>query len=877
MLDDDSSHDGVNLVHGDVHGILVQAKSIAGGLHFHDHGVVTVPRQLPHDIDGFTGRGADVERLCSFIEQALTGESRAIVISTVTGQGGIGKTALAIHVAHLVQDRFPDGQLYVNLRGVDHADQVRAPEDVLGEFLRALHVDGQSIPLGLDERAALYRTRIAGKRMIILLDNAANEAQVLPLLPGAPHAVAVVTSRSSLAALESTRKIPLDFMSESEGVDLLGQLVGAERVAAELPEARSLVELCGGLPLALRICGARLAAKPRWPLRRLGDLLRDETRRLGALAVGDLDVRACFSLSYRNSIGDREQRAFRLLGLIGADDFADWVVAPLLAISPDESEATVDLLDAAHLLEVVAESTDGRFRYRFHDLVRAYARDVSAAEDTFEDQACAVERLIRDYVELTANALEAYEPTDATEVVRHHVGASADTHALQAVRSDPAKWFAEEVLNLVDAVELAARFELWEQTWRLCEVLIPLLEISSLWAEWERVVEPGLAAARCAGNGRAEAIMLRRRGDLRMYTGRRQAAKADLLESVEIFRQEGEFGLCAATLLRLGEAHRFLGDRTGALRHMVEAKGLYVDLGDELGEAYALSTIGGVYRTQARWDAAVTAFLEALPVLRAHGHRRQTAITLVSLGDVYHLKSRWADAMECFGECGEIFRELGDTMWDANTARHIGIVHSICGRRELALERFQVATAVFEHIGDVRKFALTLWNIGELHADEGHLDQAMKAFESALRMFTELRDRFCVALVVDAIAWGQARHGDLDEAKTWIDRSAAGAEELRQQVFLATARMSLAQYHLRRGSHADASRTAQVGLEAFQELGSPRWEAVALDILAQACQGSGDLVGARSLWHAAARIFQEIDMPQASMVERRLLEAERSQ
>ncbi len=448
--------------------------------------------------------------------------------------------------------------------------------------------------------------------------------------------------------------------------------------------------------------------------------------------------------------------------------------------------------------------------------------------------------------------------------MRHIPGADAESWAEQVLAGSPADWFADEVLNLVDAVELAARFERWGPTWQLCEALIPLLEVSSRWNEWEKVVALGLTAATHTGNSIAEAAMLRRRGDLMLYTKRRKKGREDLRKSAEIFRRENTLGPCAAALVRLGEAHRYLGDREGGLEHMMEAKRLYVDLGDELGEAYAWSTIGGVYRADTRWDDAITAFRDALPVLRARRHRRQTAIALVSLGDVYHLKARWNEAMECFTECGEIFRELGDTMWQANTARHIGIIDSICGRKELARGRFDAAMQEFERIRDDRKLALTLWNVGELLADEGRLEDAMSAFNQALETFISLEDLFCKALVEDAIAWSQVRHGDLNEARPYLDQCIENAEKLNQRLFRATAHISLAQYHVRRGSQPDAKRAAEAGLETCRMLGARRWEAVALDILAQACLQGGGLTSAEYFWGEAARTFRDIDMPQAA-------------
>ncbi|MEU4807189.1 tetratricopeptide repeat protein [Actinosynnema sp. NPDC023587] len=863
MPDDGVPQETDDLVHDEVLGNVVRAMSV-GGVHFHGRGTEPPPQQLLHDIAQFTGRGEQVQKLCALVEEGLRGDSSAIVISTLTGQGGVGKTALATHVGHLLRERFPDGQMYADLRGVAPDSEVRTAGDVLGEFLRALHVDGELIPEDASARASLFRSQVAGKRMLLLLDNAKDEAQVRPLLPGRPFAVVLVTSRKPLAGLEGARRVRLEVMDRTESIKLFTRLVGARRVARESGEAASIADLCGGLPLAITICGARLVAQPELTLRRLRILLQDEKRTLGVLRAGDLDVRACFSLSYRHMITDSERRAFRMLGLIDATAFTDWVLGPLLACSQVAAEEAAEGLAAAHLIETVAETVTGQSRYRFHDLVRAYAREVGADRDSLQERIDAVDRLVRAYIELTSRVLESYEPTGPNEVVRHVPSASWDSRAERLLGDRPAEWFADEVPNLVDVVELGARFERWEPTWRLCEVLIPLLEVSSRWTEWEKVVAAGLVAARHTDSGLAEAAMLRRRGDLMLYTKRRREGREDLRKSAEIFRTLDALGPCAAALVRLGEAHRYLGDRQEALEHMMAARLLYRDLGDELGESYAWSTIGGVYRADTRWDDAIAAFRDALPVLRARRHRRQTAITLLSLGDAYHLKAQWNDAMECFNECNEIFRELGDTMWQANTARHIGIIDSICGRKELARKRFDAAMSEFKRIGDDRKLALTLWNIGELLADDGKLDDAMSVFGQARETFVSLGDLFCGALVEDSIAWSQARHGNLDEVKSYLDRSIENADNLNQSLFRATAHISLAQYHVRRGRQSDAKHAAKAGLKTCRVLGARRWEAVALDLLAQACLQDGDMIGATLHWQEAVFIFRYIDMPRAA-------------
>jgi tetratricopeptide (TPR) repeat protein len=809
-------------------------------------GPVDVPGQLLHDVADFTGRVEQIGQLRSLLDPATRRGSGTVVISALAGKGGVGKTALATHVAHLLREEFPDGQLYVNLRGAEAAEHVRRPSDVLAEFLRALKVDASLVPHDEDERAARYRSRLAGQRVIVMLDNAANEAQVRPLLPGSPSAAVIVTSRARLSGLEGATLLSLDVMTEQEGIDLLTNITGSGRVEEEPAEAQAIVRLCGGLPLAIRICGAILAMRPTWPLRQLRTRLDDETRLLRTLRVGDLDVRASFNLSYQNMITETERRAFRLLGLIGARDFGAWIIGPLLGVGAAQAEHIADRLDTTHLLEPVADASAASIRYRFHDLLRVVAQD-HLREEVLPQQRSAVERLAGVYLHLVTHARELYEPsgpgTPSTEA--DHAYLDNSEHA--AVGADPVGWFTTEVANLVDLVHLTARFNLHHQTWRVCEQLIPLLEVSSLWSEWAQVNEQGLAAAlRSPDNGIAAANMLKLRAELNRYTGDLEAAQRDLRESIAVYRHANDRRGAAAAMIRLGEMLRYTGDSDGALRIMVEAKSLFDACDEALGGAYTLTAIGGVQRVRGQWDEAIAAFQEAIPTLRSSGHRRQAGIALISMGDLYHLKGQWPPAMACFQECGELFNEVGDAMWAANTERHIGIVDTILGRHADARSRFDSALSVFDRIGDERKRGLTLWNLGELLAQQDNLNGAMACFNEALTIFQRLSDRFAIAVVSNAAAWAQVTLGSITEAEDWVNRSIVLSEERGQEVLVATANLGLARLHLRFGRYADAASTAQASLDIYRSLGALRWEPIAQEILTECARierstpGSGE-------------------------------------
>lgn len=346
----------------------------------------TLPSQLPADIADFTGRAEHMATLRSL----LTGADPAPAAVVLCGQPGAGKTALAVHAGHAVGSSFPDGHLFANLRGTEA--EPRAASDVLAGFLRALGVADGDIPADLDGRATLYRSRTAARGVLVLLDDAVSESQVRPLLPGGARCATLVTSRARLAGLEAAAALPVGVLEPPEAVLLLGRVAGEARTAAEAGAAAEITERCGRLPLAVRIAGARLASRPHWTLSRLAARLADEHRRLDELRVGDLDVRARFSASYR-LLGAEARTAFRRTALLDTPDVAAWAVAALVDGDVERSEHLYERLVDLHLVEEAGEDAAGQLRYRMHDLLRAFAHERLLQEespDSCEEALCRV-------------------------------------------------------------------------------------------------------------------------------------------------------------------------------------------------------------------------------------------------------------------------------------------------------------------------------------------------------------------------------------------------------------------------------------------------------------------------------------------------------
>jgi DNA-binding SARP family transcriptional activator/DNA-binding XRE family transcriptional regulator len=450
------------------------------------------PRQLPAAVPGFTGRAAHLERLDALLPREGSSQGTAVVISAIDGTAGVGKTALAVYWAHRVADRFPDGQLYVNLRGFDPAGPVPPDEAVRG-FLDALHVPGQRMPVGLDAQAALYRSLLAGRRMLVVLDNARDADQVRPLLPGSSGCLVIVTSRNELAGLvaaEGAHPVPLDLLDPEDAAQLLARRLGADRVAAEPEALASIVRACAGLPLALVIVAARAATRPGLSLAALAAELRQARGGLDAFSGTDpvTDVRAVFSWSYR-SLSEPAGRLFRLLGLHPGADLTMRAAASLAGVPAEEVRPLLAELSRARLM---AEHAPGR--YAFHDLLRAYAAELAAETDPPEERHAALHRLLDHYLH-TAYAADAQLNPHRDQITRtpSQPGVTLDEvsnqrHALA--------WFAAEHATLLAVIERTVTAGCDTHTWQLAWAVTTYLDRQGHWHDWAGVQELALMARR---------------------------------------------------------------------------------------------------------------------------------------------------------------------------------------------------------------------------------------------------------------------------------------------------------------------------------------------------------------------------------------------
>jgi DNA-binding SARP family transcriptional activator len=587
------------------------------------------PRQLPSAVPGFTGRAAELQALTGLLDRPGERVPGAVVISAIGGTAGVGKTALAVHWGHQVAGRFPDGQLYANLRGYD-PDQPVPAAGALAGFLRSLGVAGQDIPPEENERAARYRSLLAGKRMLVILDNAGSADQVRPLLPGSPACAVVVTSRDTLAGLvarDGVTRLDLDLLPQQDAVALLRTLIGARADAK--PGAAELASQCCRLPLALRVAAGLAASRPAVSLAALVSELADLRTRLDLLEVGGdprTGVRAVFSWSYRH-LGAEDARAFRLLGLHPGPDLEPYAAAALTGATVEQARRALDTLVRAHLIQPAAPG-----RYTMHDLLRGYAREFTSSPDSGDEPQAALTRLFDHYLHTAATAMDILFP--AERHLRPRIPRPSAPVPPLADSAATRDWLDSERAALVAAAGHAAGHGWPGHAIRLAAILSRYLRNGGHLPEALTIFGHALGAARRTGDRIAEATALSLTGNVDRQQSRLQQATDRHRQALALFRAAGDRAGEARALGNLGLAETALGRYEHAARHQQEAFAIFRDIGDRFGEARALGNLGLARQQQGRYQEAAGYHRQALDLSHEIGDREGEAWALVRLGVV---------------------------------------------------------------------------------------------------------------------------------------------------------------------------------------------------------------------------------------------------
>ncbi|MGY0231502.1 ATP-binding protein [Longispora urticae] len=663
--------------------------------------------QLPADTADFTGRAHQVTAL----RAALTGARDALPVVVLVGHAGVGKSTLAVHVAQNLGGAFPDGRLYLNLRGLSAAD-------ALARLLRALDVHGSALPVEMADRAAMFRERCAGRRLLVVLDDATEDSQLVPLLPGSPTCAVLVTSRIRLSGLPGARIVGLDVLEPDESVQLLRRIVGQHR--ADRPaDARVLAQLCGHLPLALRVAGAKLAGRPGRTLGWLTSRLTDERRRLDELTHGDLAVRASLELSYR-TLGGPERRTFRLLGALEARTVTSWVVRAMLGVGSREAEDLLDVLAGCHLLE-----SCGPDRFRFHDLVRLYAKERAAEEEPPDALAAAVTRAVTGWLALARRA-EAQLKAGPWQVPDRHPAELAGE-----VVTDPLAWFEAERDGIVAAVQQAARVGAAGLAWSLAATAAGYFDLHGDLDEWRRTHLLALEAAELAGDRTGVAYL--RLGLARL------ASRDDDLDLFErlLRRTRAEFAALddphglALTDCALAELARFTDDHDEACRLVAGVLEHLREHTDPLALLRALLLDGMLHLDAAAYGAAEARFTEGLAMARSIGCLRFTAQHQQFLGEVYVATGRAPAGVAACREAEALFRSAGDELRATYVRTTIAEALIRGGDPDQACAMLAECVATHGRLGDAFGLAQALTVLGEAHLAAGRQEEAVVALTRA--------------------------------------------------------------------------------------------------------------------------------------------------
>jgi tetratricopeptide (TPR) repeat protein len=740
-----------------------------------------LPAQLPADVAAFTGRSVELDMLhtllgrgWSAVADASAGPSSTqVVISVVCGPAGVGKTALAVHWAHQACHRFPDGQLHVDLRGYG-PDQPMTAADALARFLTALGVAGPQIPVELDERAARYRSEVAGRRLLMVLDNASSVEQVRPLLPGTGTCAVVVTSRermSGLVARDGAERVDLDLLPPADAHTLLCRLLGP-RAGADPAATAALADLCVRLPLALRVAAELAAARPAAAVADLVEELADRRGRLDLLDAGGdphAAVAEVFSWSLQH-LRPEAARVFRLLGLHPGPDIDGYAVAALAGTDLAQAHRDLGVLARASLIQPTADG-----RYQMHDLLRAYAASLTATTDPDTDRRAALDRLHDYYLATAAVATDCLYPADAAR--RPGVVPVCTPTPQLADRETARRWLDSERDCLAAVAAHAAAHGRPHHTTRLSAILYRYLDSSDC--------------------DHAVAI----------HTHAHQAAQ-----------QAGDPVTQAGALRRLGAAYRQLGRFEPAADHLRQALALCQQASDLIGEARARTNLGIVEERCGRYGPAAGYHTRALQQYRQAGDPVGEARALTNLGTVWLRQGRYQTATRHTEQALALFRQVGDPAGEAQTLANLGTIELHQGRHQSAARHAEQALVLFRQTGNPRCEACTLQSLGTIHTRAGQPDQARRYHQQALTLLRRLGDREGQAWALNGL--GEAA-GTGHRPTDAVDHHSAALEiatNLRTPDQQARAHTGLGHAHRTLGNPTDARRHYEHALRLYTDL-----------------------------------------------------------
>jgi tetratricopeptide (TPR) repeat protein/DNA-binding XRE family transcriptional regulator len=820
-------------------------------------------RALPRDTASFTGREAELRQLMGPVLEADSGG--VVSIYAIGGMAGVGKTALAVHAAHQLASRFPDGQVFLQLHGHTPGQQPVHPEDALASLLLIAGVSAGQIPPGLDARTALWRGHLAGKKMLLVLDDAAGHEQVVPLLPGTGGSLVLVTSRRHLAALDDARSISLDTLPADQAAKLLVRLAARPDLDPADPAIGEITRLCEYLPLAVGILARRLHHHPTWTIGDLAADLAAATARLELMDTENLSVAVAFDLSYAE-LSPAQQRLFRQIGLHPGTDFDALAAAAL---------GEVDLSTARRCLEDLYEryliAEPARGRYRLHDLIREHARTLGAIDPADENRA-ALDRLLYYY---------AYTAAASDRLLALHPGtrpdpatASAPPAAMPAL-GDQVKalaWARMERTNLLACLDYASRSGDQARVVAFTTGLSSLLRIDGPWTDAVTLHTAAVSAARKLGNKPAHANALNDLGSMRQFAGDYPDATEALREAHDIYQELGNQLGQADTLSNLGLVCWLASDFPRAARALEQALSIFRALGDVHGEANALLDLGATQIVTGNTADAVRAIEQALTIYQGLGEREDEEQALLDLGNARLETGDYPGAAQVIEQGHGIARELGDRRGEAWVHIYLGRLRRLTGDYAGGTQALNEALGIFGDLGDARGRGNALVCLGAIRRLTGDLNGAANSIETAIGIYRDLGEPRGRARALCELGIVRLLATDYPAAATALTEALSIYRDIGDRSGQTEALNEIATLDRVRGNLAEATAGHQQALTLARGIGSPWHEAHALAGLGRASQAAGHTAEAEGRLRQAQEIFHRIGAPEAASVTAELQE-----
>ena len=783
------------------------------------HSVPEVRYSLPPDTAAFTGRREELDRITAAVT-AAAGTGGVVAIHAIGGMPGVGKTALAVHAAHVLKDRFPDRQLFLSLHAHTPGQVPVTPEAALAGLLAAAGVDARYLPGDLEGRAALWRDRMAGQKALLVLDNAASSAQVAPLLPGSEGCLVLVTSRRHLGDLPgAAAPVLLEALPPREAREMFARL--APRAAAGPPAAvAELAELAGFLPLAVSLLARVCARHPSWTL---ADVAAETRTRMLTLTAENDSVAAAFEMSYRH-LDPVRQEFFRRLGLHPGTIIDRYAAAALAGCSLEEATGQLDVLHGEGLL-----TEAGHRRYGLHDLIRRYAQDLAATDsaatreqalnrllDYYEHTAVRAETLLAGQARTTSPARSAQAPPAAVPVL------GDSTQALE--------WARAERASLLACLDQATATGQHARVVAFTTAITSLLRLDGPWTSAITRHATAVTAAGHLGDRQGQANALTDLGDVRRLIGDYRGGAEALQEALGIFRDTGNRDGEANALRDLGAGRRMTGDYRGAVEALEEALGIYRDTGNRRGEASALREIGDVRRMTGDYRGGAEALQEALGIFRDTGDRRGQANALIYLGIVRRRTGDYRHAGEALEEALGIYRDISSRPGQANALIYLGAVRRHTGDYRGGAEALGEALGIFRDTGNRGGEANALTSLAIVRRITEDYVGAAKALGEALGIYREFGDRGGEAEALNETGTLHRVRGDPDQAPEYHRQALDLARKISSPWDEAHALAGLGRCALGSGRTADATALLRQARDIFQRIGAAETADVAAEL-----------------------------------------------